>query len=119
MTNETPIKFANCKLEVERQIIVLLIEDLLGAGYSVGVNDGEETVLTPTRDEARIFAALFTTDEDFLLFRKDGTECGPKDADGWVRLIYGNRGYVISDYTTNLDEGVLARASELGERFGD
>lgn len=140
------LKFANCTNEVERQIIVLLVEDLLGAGYSLGVYDCEEVTLAPTRDESRIFAAMFTTDDDHLLFRKDGQEgviprecathgaegfdpetepgCAGCEAfdrgvvrDGWIRLVYGNGGDVISDYTTNLDETTMERASELADRF--
>lgn len=105
------MKFSNHKNEIERQIIVLLVEDLLAAGYTVGVNDGEETTVKPCRDEAKIFAAMSTTDEDFLLTRKDGEQ------DGWVRLIYGNGADVHSDNTTNIPESVFERAAELAERF--
>jgi hypothetical protein len=109
------LKFANCTNEIERQIIVLLVEDLLAKGYALGVFDCEEVTLRPTRDEARIFAAMFMTDDDHLLVRTDGQEGG--EHDGWIRLVYGNGGDVISDWTTNLDESTMARASELADRF--
>lgn len=140
------LKFDNCAHEVERQIVVLLVEDLLAKGYSLGVFDCEEVTLAPTRDEARIFAALCTTDDDHLLFRADGQEgviptaceahgeegfdpetesgCAACEAfdrgvvrDGWIRLVWGNGGDVISDWTTNLDESVFTRATELADRF--
>ena len=98
--------------EVERQIISLLVADCLAAGYAVGVNDGEDTTLRDSRDFPEIWAALDTTDEDYLLLSKG-------EVKGWIRLIYGNGGDVISDYTTNVDETVMKRASELAERFDD
>jgi len=103
--------FANHRNEVERQIIVTLVEDLLAAGYKVGVNDGEEKVLEPCSNAPRIFAVMSTTDEDYLLTRKKG------EKDGWIRLIYGNHCDVISDYTVNIPEAVFERANALSERF--
>ncbi len=113
------IKFANHKNETERQIIVLLVEDCLAAGFKVGVNDGEETTLRDSSDEAEIFAAMSTTDEDFLLLNKYD-DAGEILCKGWVRLVYGNDGYVISDYTCNVQDHyprVFTRADELAERF--
>jgi hypothetical protein len=114
------IKFANHKNEAERQIIVLLVEDCLAAGYKLGVNDGEETTLRDSTDEAAIFAAMSTTDQDYLLvahesLSKTDPECTCPE--GWIRLIYGNGGDVISDNTINVPESVFARANELAERF--
>jgi len=108
------LPFANHRNEVERQIIVLLVEDILAAGYRIAVNDGEETVLPSSNDAARIFAAMSTTDEERLILEPhadNGTQ-------GWIRLIYGNFASVISDYTTNIPETVFARANELADRFG-
>jgi len=104
------IKFANHKNETERQIIVLLVEDCLAAGYKIGVNDGEETTLRGCIDEEKIFATMSTTDEDYLILDKG-------EVSGWIRLVYGNDGYVISDNTVNIPEAVFERANELAERF--
>ncbi len=106
----TALKFQNHRNEAERQIIVLLVEDLLAAGYALGVNDGEETTLENSTDEAQVFAAMSTTDEDFILLQKG-------DMKGWIRLVYGNDGYVLSDYTTNIPESVFERTNALAERF--
>jgi hypothetical protein len=103
--------FANHRNEIERQIIVQLVSDLLAAGYSVGVNDGEDDTLAPCRDEAQIYGAMSTTDEDRLL-----TESA-EGRRGWVWLVYGNGADVISDYTTDLPEEVLRRAFDLADRF--
>lgn len=106
------MKFSNHKNEVERQIIVLLVEDLFAAGYKLGVNDGEETTLENSTDEAKVFETMSTTDEDFILLspNKDGEK-------GWIRLIYGNGCDVISDHSVNVPETVMTRALELAERF--
>lgn len=114
------IKFANHKNEAERQIIVLLVEDCLAAGYKLGVNDGEETTLRDSTDEEKIFAAMSTTDEDFLILNKYD-EAGEILRKGWIRLVYGNSGWdVISDHTCNLEDEdpvIFERANELAERF--
>jgi len=104
--------FSNHRNETERQIIVLLVEDLLRAGYKLGVNDGEEVVLESCADPERIFAVMSTTDEDYLL-----TEREEDERTGWVRLIYGNGCDVISDYTVNIPDSVFERANALSERF--
>jgi len=108
------IKFANHKNEAERQIIVLLVEDILAAGYSLTVNNGVEDVLKRSRDEEAIFAAMSTTDEERLFLHKGAAT----KTFGWVRLVYGNDGYISSDYTVNLEAVVDGgRAAELAGRF--
>ncbi len=103
----------------EELIARRVISDLLGAGFSISVNDGGETTLIRSRDAEAVFKAMFTTDEDFLYAVKDTD--APGDFSGWVRFIYGNDGYdVVSDYTTNLEPFMggareLADALEAGE----
>jgi len=120
------MKLAHHRNEIERQIIVALVEDALALGYLLGVNDGEETTLERSSDEAAIFAAMASTDEDRLLFWLPNSPEGA-GRDGWVRLIYGNDCDVISDNTTDaecerFDDSALSwdfmkRAEELAERF--
>jgi hypothetical protein len=63
------------------------------------------------RDEAKIFSAMSTTDEDYLIVYKDGK---PK----WIRLIYGNGADVISDYLVSLEEEpALLAAEALAEQL--
>lgn len=96
---------------IDHKIIETAIDSLLAAGYAVRVNDGEEVCLGSSGDKAEIFAALFSTGEDYLIPLKANHACG------WIRLIYGNEpGVVISDYTTNLEE-VLKAANELANDF--
>jgi hypothetical protein len=69
----------------------------LGAGFLVGVNDGEETTLEHASDVETIMDALWTTDEDYLLFYR----IGEAKHFGWVYLIYGNGpDEVTNDWTT-------------------
>jgi hypothetical protein len=84
---------------VERKICMATVDALLAAGYSLGVNDGEEVTIAYSRDRAKIADALFTTDEDYLLIYSRAEE---KDTtpNMWVRFVYGNDGWdVICDYS--------------------
>lgn len=108
--------------EVERKIVQAAIKQLLAAGFSLDVNDGEETTLKHSTDAAAIVAAMFTTDEDYLFVNEPGAG-SPAAAlkggsrIGWVRFIYGNDGYdVMSDYTVNL-ESQLTEANKLAESY--
>lgn len=109
---------------VERSIARRVILDALRAGYTLSVFDGEEATLLYSDDSKSILKALFTTDEDWLLFhnadndRKLDTRGIPPN-DGWVQFVYGNDGYdVISNYTINL-ERVLTGAFALADKYAD
>lgn len=82
------------RITIENKIVKKLVKYALNAEYYVSVNDGGETTVTKSRHYPTIIDAVFSTDEDYLIFhRADGSRVG------WVRLIYGNDGYdVISDY---------------------
>lgn len=91
--------YAHC-VECWEKHIVFTVTSAIEAGFSVGVNDGEETVLTHCRDLETIMKALFSTDEDYLLIYRDGET----NHFGWIYLVYGNGcDEVVSNYTTNLD----------------
>lgn len=106
---------SNFTHEIEKHIAKATIKALLAQGWSLSVNDGEETTVDRSVDAAEIFAAMFSTDEDYLLVHRDNS---PQQF-GWVRFIYGNDGPdVINDYTTNLDE-VLAPVNAMAEKLSD
>lgn len=90
---------------VEQTIALVTAQALLDAGYSLGVNDGEEQTLQYSRNIEAIQAALFTTDEAWLLvFTADRKPSKDNRPDFWVRLVYGNDGWdVINDYSVMLD----------------
>lgn len=90
---------------LEDKVIDSTINELLGHGFALSVNDGEETTLLASQDKQAIKAAMQTTDEDYLLVHRTAAH----KSFGWVRFIYGNDGWdVISDYTTNLEQFLTA-----------
>lgn len=109
---------------IEKRIARRVIAGMLAAGFSISVNDGEETTLRRSLDPAAILAAMFSTDEEWLIIHKADQPRGLVDVDvdddtrkafGWVRFIYGNDGWdVVNDYTTNL-EPVMAPINELAD----
>lgn len=102
------------ELELERQIATKVVECLIKADFTVSVNDGEEIVLQYSTDVPAILAAMFSTDEDYLLVhdRKSGR------SRGWVRLLHGNGVDMISDYTINL-ESAIKDANDFAEQWRD
>ena len=85
----------------------------LNAGFSVGVNDGEETVLKSSTNVSEIMQALFSTDEDYLLIY----EKNDKNHFGWVYLVYGNGiDDLASDYTTNLEALFMQSVNEWADK---
>lgn len=99
-----PAKDGHCatcsRMRVERKIVRKTIAALLGAGYQVMVNDGEEDVTDFITDAKEIEAAMFSTDEDWLWARM--TSAHPTR---FVRFIYGNDGPdVMNDYSTGLED---------------
>jgi|WetSurMetagenome_2_1015567.scaffolds.fasta_scaffold576077_2 hypothetical protein len=98
------------RLQCELAIVHALVKAGLAAGYTVGVNDGEEWTVRHSRNRAEIMEALFSTDADTIRFRNpNATPHAPKVAD--FDLIYGNSGYdVISDYTANDEAEALIAA---------
>lgn len=97
--------------EQEKKIARKAAKTLLGAGYHLGVHDGEETTVTATTDLEQVMGALATTDMDNLrVFRPNGERVGT------VLLIWGNGEDLISDVGAPNDaaldeiEGVIREA---------
>lgn len=104
--------------ELEKKIARSAAEDLIAAGYSVSVYDGEEVTLKESTDIKAILKAMFTTDEDHLYAMAQG-EDGKSKRVGWVQFTYGNDGWdVISDNTVNLEDA-LANTTALAEKLAD
>lgn len=105
------VKVPRTRAEMESMIAEQVIDDLLAAGLTITVNDGDGDVLEHSWDKRLILDAMFTTDEDYLKAYLPGQARWS----GWVRLIYGNCGHdVVSDYTTNLKE-TLAASTKLAD----
>lgn len=112
LTPETiPDAGVRARLEIERKIVLRLIDDLLAAGCELSVYDGEEQYPWTT-DRAAVIDAIMNTDEDVLRVRRLSDRLI-----GWVHLVYGNDGWdVICDYSMTLDPllaGVNAYAETL------
>jgi hypothetical protein len=92
---------------IEQTIALVTAQALLDAGFLLGVYDGGETTLRHSRSIEAVQAALFTTDEDYLLVYVDADQDDPLNvtlgedvlSDHWVRLVYGNDGWdVLCDW---------------------
>jgi hypothetical protein len=104
------------RIETEGKVARKAVDALLAAGFTVGVNDGEETVLKHSTSVNEIMGALFSTDWDYL-YAYDATT---KKRVGWVHLVYGNEGHdLVSNYTTNLEDAIAPAnvyADQLAEK---
>lgn len=102
-------------MTVEEQIIRGIIAAMLAENYELSVNDGEEITLKRSRDPEAIFAAMRTTDEDYLIIHTPGS--GYR-RDGWVFFVYGNEDHeVVNDYTTNLERIMAPINAEIDKLF--
>ena len=84
--------------QLEMAIAGSVVDALMAAGYTIGVNDGEELTVRRSTDRAEIMGALATTEEDYVIAYDAHT--GKRF--GWVWLIWGNGEDLITDHTVNL-----------------
>lgn len=97
---------------IERLIVKQVVADLLKAGYTISVQDGEEITLKQSTDRKAIMAALATTGEDRLFVYK------PNCKASFVYLIWGNGCDLIADYGVSL-ESVLTKANALADKLAE
>ena len=69
----------------DRMLCHTLIRELLDAGYSVTVNDGEDDCLVESRDFAEILESMSQSGEDVIIPCDSAGE-----GVGWFYLIYAN-----------------------------
>lgn len=106
---------------VERSIARRVVLDAIRAGYTLSVFNGEDIEIKQSRDVRAVLAAMFTTDDEYLLLHKadSPTPETPRDNDGWIRFVYGNDGYdVVSDYRADL-ETLMKGANALADKYAD
>lgn len=114
--------------EVEEKIVGAFVDAALKAGYRLAVSlergyDTEDMLLGST-DRAKIMEEAFAGDECHIFVQpKDGPTLTAENAVvhcGWIFCVFGNDGWdVISDYTTNLDNGeLLTEANKLSDHYG-
>ncbi len=101
-------------LKAECEIISRVITDALKADYHISVYDGEEWVVKPTRDRAKIEAGCFAT--DYTAFRLREMEADGGTYRGFVDFIHGNGLEVIHDYSDNPEmEAILKSAQDWAD----
>ena len=104
------------RIVVERAIIRRACTDLIAAGLTISVFDGEATALKRSTSLPDIMVAIQSTDEDQLLIG----DCAGKRI-GMICLIYGNDGHdVIADHSVSLEDlliGTNELADDLCERM--
>lgn len=103
----------NARKRMEKTIARRVILDAIAAGYTLNVYNGGETdeLPEPSNKVRTILGAMFGTDEEHLIFFKEGKR------KGWVWFVYGNDGWdVVSDYTTNLED-VMKGANDLADKY--
>jgi hypothetical protein len=97
--------------DAERKIARKVIDDAIAAGHTIDVFDGEAVPLKGSSDAEQIIGAMFSTDSDSLIIKKDGKRIGS------VVFIYGNSGHdVIADYSMDLHT-LLQGAGQLAEQL--
>lgn len=105
------------RIAVEHEIVAMTVDALLAQGYALqtDIMDDPRPSDSPTKDRATILSEVMSTDDEFLgVFRR----ADDKEADGWVRFVYGNDGWdVISDYTTPFlkQEDYLSKGARRNE----
>jgi hypothetical protein len=81
---------------VEREIIDRIIKDVLAAGHTIWVEDGEEIALKRSTDYEAITAEIAATCETTLIIETP-------DGVGHIWLIHGNGCDVVSDWTSSAE----------------
>lgn len=110
---------------IQKRIIAVLVDSLLGAGFLIDVNDNDgdrETHAAHSGDRDAILAAIFDPEldcVDYVLDLSHSDRNHPERGNAhWVRLIDGNGTAVISDYTTNL-ESLVAPANDFADMIDE
>ena len=97
--------------KIEETIVSQLIKDALDFGYTLGVHNGNERVISNSNDSKKILEEMFTVDEEHLIFYMEGKLVGA------VFLVYGNCGYdVICDYSVKL-EHIMDNVDKLFDKY--
>jgi hypothetical protein len=98
---------------IELPIARKLVDTILARGFSISVNDGEETVLIRSKNKAEILEAMASTDHDWL-YVFDGND----HRLGAIMIVWGNGTDIITDWVgTDLMDQLCKPATELAEKL--
>jgi hypothetical protein len=102
-------------MDIETKIAERLVDDILAAGYTITVNDGQEDTVIRSNHKPDIMAALRTTCWDYMKIMKDA------DRIGWFWLVWGNGVDLVSDYSWRASDGeqVMADLLEGAQNIAD
>jgi hypothetical protein len=97
---------------IERRIIETIAKDMIAAGNSVSVHDGEEVTVSKSIDVNAVVNATMTVDEEHLIVHDNtGTRIGS------IFLVYGNDGWdVVNDYSVSL-KALLMNATKVAAKL--
>lgn len=99
---------------VERRIVRSLVDEILGHGLLISVDDGEEEHPL-TNDREAILDALIEVDEDRVNVYYQENDLEPS-YQGQVFLVYGNDGWdVICDYSISVEKFISKTNALAGE----
>lgn len=100
--------------QIEQAIVNVLVDTALVKGYTISVYDGEAYPVQRSNDKKTIITGMFSTDEDWLIFRHNGLKVGK------VFLVYGNGYDVIADWSANTaTDDLLKPALDLSEKLAN
>lgn len=106
--------------KLEKQMARLFIKTMLGHGFCISVQDGEEWVVTKSTDRKAILDAMMSTDMDRLRVWDKNPE-GTWQHLGTSLWVYGNDGWdVINDYHVSLEPymtPITALSDRLASRY--
>lgn len=102
--------------DYDLKVIEAFIDDVLAAGHTLSLDDGEELAIDRSTDKGAILEALEATSEETLIVRRANGE-----RIGAAFLVYGNEpGVVICDNTDTPEmNALLARAEAIGEKLAE
>lgn len=116
VTDETATELAT--VEVETQIITMVVQDAIRAGYSVAVSDGHGNDKAPkSRTLANVMDSIHSGEDDYLVITRHDKNAGCEVRIGWVYLKYGQGVDVIDEISSDeetLNYTARARAYAKG-----
>jgi len=103
------------RLEIERDIVIALVDASLKRDLFISVHDGEDWAIERSKDREAILKEFFATDEERMFI----APARPGPSAGWFQLIYGNDGWdVIADHlVTPICVEIMEELDPLIEKF--
>ncbi|MNY05966.1 hypothetical protein D3C86_1387040 [compost metagenome] len=113
LDNVNGYKAVDRRIAGEKSVVRAAVRNAIKTGHTVSLNDGCEWTVKGSSSEVEVMSATYSTDADYLLFRKAGQVVGK------VYLVYGNSASeVICDHTdSEAMEAILAPATRRADKY--